>query len=242
MHINFTSDIAKEGPKILIMGESGVGKTFCASSLPNLDRTLFINVENGTKTLQDFNIPVINVTKNDHGSSLSWQQRLNRLREVMTYLSKEETRQKFDYVFFDSLTEIGEIFFHTLQEKYPDRNKTMILYGELAQNIEKFIKMVRDLPHYTVVLSALLKSQIDDSQRVKYFCNLKGAIAQVVGKYFDEVYTLRVFKKDNSIVRAFQTEPIDGFEGKSRSGKLNTYEEANLTYILNKINPKEEEC
>jgi len=236
MKIGSTHDSKDDGLKCLIIGQPGVGKTFLASTLPHIERTLFISAENGHRTLADFDIPIIDITKDDDGRALNWNGRLNKLRELRSYLLSDDVQEKYDHIFFDSLTEIGEIFFHTLQEKYPDKNKTIVLYGELSRQVELFIKFVRDLPKFNVFLTALERTEKDDAMRTRYICNLKGSIAWTVPKFFDEVYSLRIFKKEDQIVRAFQTLPIDGYEGKSRSNKLNDYEPANLAQLLEKIN------
>lgn len=234
MLIKSTHDKREEGIKCLIIGQPGAGKTFLASTLDH-QKTLIVNAENGLKTLEEFSIDTVDLTKDDAGQNIAMHLRVERLRQLMMLLSQKEIQEKYDNVFVDSLTEIGEIFYADAEAKYPDIRNGMQKYGELSKNLVSFIKFARDLTMYNVFFTALEKAEKDNVGRTQYICNVRGSICWTISKFFDEVYSLRVFKRDEETVRALVTTPIDGYEGKSRSRKLKEYEQANLGNIMEKL-------
>src|SRR6476620_2753611 len=51
----------KRGAKILLVGPTGVGKTSQLRTLPDFDRTLFIDIEAGDLAVQDLKVPTIRI-------------------------------------------------------------------------------------------------------------------------------------------------------------------------------------
>ena len=60
-------------------------------------------------------------------------------------------------------------------------------------------------------------------------------LAQNLPYLFDEVLALRIDKQDDETIRFLQTQADNQWSAKDRSGKLDQFEEANLSKIISKI-------
>ncbi len=215
MQINKTSDKKKTRISILNYGPSGIGKTSLASSL---EKTLIISAESGLLSLKKFDIDYVTVNS------------IKDLREIITML-----KQGTDYknIFIDSITEISRIVLDELNQEYPDRKDTFVLYGEYAKLMRGIVISFRDLEPYDVILTALPKVEKDETNKRFTTCDLTGKIASQLPAYFDEVFYYDFVGEENT--RALLTQGSDKIVAKDRSGRLKKYEKPNLQAIINKI-------
>jgi len=230
MNITSTENLGTQALKILVFGEAGVGKTTLAGTAP--EPTLIISAEAGLLSLQSKKIDVIDITRDDKGEMIPPEKRIARLGEVFVYLNTEEARKKYKVLFLDSLTEINQNLLSQLNVEYPDRKDSLPMYGDLAKKMRSLVKSFRDLPFYSVVMTAL--SEIDkDENGVRYIGpQLVGKFSTQVGAMFDECFYLHVDKDGK---RVLVTEKSDRVLAKDRSGKLLPAEPADLKQIFKKI-------
>jgi hypothetical protein len=86
-----------------------------------------------------------------------------------------------------------------------------------------------------IFYTALEKVDKDELNRRFMLPDIVGSIAHKCPAYFDFVFNLRVFEKDNIKVRKLLTRAQDGYLCKDRSGELSEYEDANLGLIIKKV-------
>lgn len=221
MKITSTKDVAAQRLTCLVYGNPGIGKTSLAKTCPG--RTLIISAESGLLSLAGSEIDVVEITK--------WSE----THEVFNFLMTEEAKQTYQWIFIDSLTELGQRLIENLKTRYPDRKDALKMWGEYAEVMTGFVKAVRDIRPYSVVFTALPSVEKDDVGRTRYAVDLNGKISTRLPAFFDEVFALRMFDdEERGPVRLLQTVESDGWIAKDRSGKLATYEEPDLGIISSK--------
>jgi phage nucleotide-binding protein len=222
MEIKSTNTVSIKRATILITGVSGSGKTFLARSLPEKE-VLIISLESGLMSLMGTNISVIEV-KNK-----------KELDEVMKFLGSSEN--KFKYIFFDSLSELGELLLFELKQdpKFQDPRNTLQLYGKYNEQITSYIKYVRDLPQ-NVILTCLEANTTDGLEKVVTFHLPGSAIKNSLKSFIDICLHLKIFEGDDKKkVRKLVTSSEESVISKDRSGKLRAYEDVDLHNLFNKI-------
>jgi hypothetical protein len=230
MNITSTYNSGATSLKMVIFGESGVGKTTLASTLK--EPTLVISAEAGLLSLAHAKIDVIDISMNDQGAILAPELRIARLGEVYTYLITPEARAKYKWIFIDSITEISQNLVAQLQKEFPDRKDSLVLYGENAKRMKSLVKSFRDLPYYNVVFTALSSVEKDENGQRFTGIDVIGKLSSTLPSYFDEVFYLH---SDGEGKRTLVTEKSEKLVAKDRSGKLNKLEPADLSVIVSKI-------
>lgn len=214
MEITNTSEIEEEGMISLICGPSGAGKTYALGTLPE-NETLIISNESGLLSLKGRSIDVWKVSS------------VEDLTEAYRKL-KEGT--DYNYVCIDSLTEISDMCFASLEPNYT-KQQNFDLYKEFSKRMTSIIKAFRDLKHYKVFMTTLLKDTedgfiIDVAQK---------SLGYKIPCYFDFVWLVKSFKKDDKTVRALVSDNTVLSFLKARSNKIEEYEKVNLTDIVKRV-------
>lgn len=241
MNINNTQNTGVSVLKILVFGESGVGKTTLAGTIN--EPTLIISAEAGLLSLGNKKIDVIDLSLDDNGNVIPKEKRIARLGEVYQYLTSDACRKKYKWIFIDSLTEINQNLLEQLNLEFPERKDSLPMYGELAKRMRSLVKTFRDLPYYNVVFTALSETDKDENGQRFIGISLVGSFSTKIAAFFDEVLYLHADRDaDGNTKRILVTEKSDKLMAKDRSGKLNKFEEPNLALIASKINqqPKKE--
>lgn len=223
MEITNTQGLHSSQVKMLVYGQSGIGKTSLMGTLEPSE-TLIISAESGLLCLADKAIDVIEVKSYE------------AVRAAFAYLSKGEDEGKYKYVAIDSLTEISDMLVKHLKAKDEYRNPSNVLkmWGEFSESIVGLIKAFRDLPRH-VVFSAL-SDDVNDGGIITKLPLISGNKAQkLLSSFFDEVFYLSI-NQDNE--REIFTQPTHHFIAKDRSGKLAPTEAPNLMQIIAKIQGK----
>lgn len=233
MRIISTNSINENKIKCVIAGLSGAGKTSQAATLKKAGhRPLIISAESGLRSLSDFDIDYIDVTRDDAGNLIPKEQRIKRLMDVYNLVNTPEIKEKYDTLFPDSLSELCQLMFDGIRAQHPDNKDNMIVYGLLAQKMKDLLRAFRDIPGYHVVFTCLTKIEKDPEGRRFAGFELIGSISDKLAGYFDEVLYLRINQEGK---REFVCSGTDSIVAKDRSGKLDKIEPGDLGKIFNKI-------
>ncbi len=149
MAIKFTStkDVTK-AVKILVYGESGVGKTRLTATCPN---PVIISSEKKLISLKDFNIPVILIENHED------------LEEAYTFLTTSKKAKKFETIVLDSVSDIAEAILAYFKENPVDGNThPQAAYGMLADETLPLIKKFRDIADKHIYFIAKAKRYKDE--------------------------------------------------------------------------------
>lgn len=231
MKISNTKLASNNFIKALIYGASGNGKTTLAKTIADY-RPVILNAEGGLMSLAGSDIDVIDVATDDSGKLVPITDRAARVKAAYVYLNSDEARAKYNTVFIDSLTEIGQIVHAMVAKEFPERKDALVLWGEYNSKMRDLIKAFRDLPGYHVVFTCLSKVEKDDSGKRYAAFDLQGGIAEKLPGFFDIVSYLRVNQEGE---RELICQPQDAITAKDRSSKLNKIEPANLGSLFDKI-------
>lgn len=230
MKFKSTKNIASERFVSLVAGQSGIGKTTLAKTLPEPhDRTLIISAESGLLCLSGTDIPVFEVSPDSPWESLT---------EVFEYLNTDEAKERFRFLFIDSLTEIAQLILAELKRdpKLGDAKNGFVLWGSYADRMTKIIKIFRDFKPYSVVFTCLTTTEKDGLTLIDDFSMPGQSVKDALKSYFDLVLHYQVFTdEEGGKHRKLITDMEVSRLAKDRSGLLETYEDANLETIINKI-------
>lgn len=208
------------GIKLLVYGDSFVGKTFLCSTAP---KPLVISAESMLRSLQDFDIPVIEI------------ETVKDLQKAYTLISEKKKFRQFKTICLDSLSEIAEVILSTEKLTVKDKRQA---YSELLEQTLSIIKKFRDMKNKNIYFAAKQIEIKDPITGIGTF--LPSMPGQRLGPqlkyYFDEVFNLQIVRKNGKqkrrlLTRATSTHP----HPHDRSNNLEKYEKPNLTYIFNKI-------
>ena len=236
------SKVSQNTPRVnmLIYGESGIGKTRLAGSadaVPDMRRTLFIDVEGGTLTLRDLYPDIESVRVR------SWAE----MQSV--YEALFDGKHDFTTVIIDSLTEIQKMsmdgIMRKLVEEYDDRSAEVPGLREWNINLEqtrKFVRAFRDLPMNTI-FTALVKTDKDQrTGTVKRKPSLSGKLADEVSGFLDIVVYLYAKEIDGENKRILLCSQTENTVAKDRTNKLPmTMEEPTMNDIWQILNKTTEE-
>lgn len=224
MEIKSTKTVSSERVVALIVGPSGIGKTSLARTLPESD-TLIISAESGLLCLAGTNYDVAEIKT------------MSELKEVFLYLMEEKTKKKYKNIFIDSLTELGEVLLSELKnsKEFADPKMALKMYGQYNDDFTEFVKAVRDLKPYSIFFTCLNAFEKDGMQLVEEF-NFPGAKVKAnIKAWFDLVLKYEVFDNEGKKFRMLISDMSINPLSKDRSGKLDAYENANLSDIKEKI-------
>jgi phage nucleotide-binding protein len=205
--------VDQQGAKILIYGQAGAGKTFATQSMPG--KVLVISAEAGLLSIKDApNVSAIEVANYDD------------LREVYAALRSGEL--VYDSVCLDSVSEISEILL--VHEKGRNKDGRMA-YQNVSEAVTSLMRSFRDLDMHVLFIC---KEGKENNDGVFFFGPKMASkpLGDAITYFFDEVLALRVIPV---AARWLQSRIGQGYTAKDRSGKLEAFEEPNLTALIAKL-------
>lgn len=215
--------------KGIVIGVAGIGKTSLIRTIPENERVCVVSAEAGLLCVADL-VKCKRIEGFEIGS-------FSEMAEVFNYLMTPEAREKFQWVFIDSLTEISSRCVEAMKAKYPNKSDSFNLWGEYTDKMTGLIKAYRDIPFYNVVFTCLEQVEQDDLKRRFYGPSISGSgLKERLPSYFDEVlYMTSLKNSEGQEYRAFICQPWDKYPAKDRSGKLSITEMPSLSSIKSKI-------
>jgi phage nucleotide-binding protein len=222
--ITTTKDYGVSGVKVLVYSAAGVGKTVLSSTAPN---PLIISAESGLLSLQDHDIPVIEVKS------------VEDVNDVYEWVTSSKEAGQYETLCLDSVTEIAEVLLSEFKAETKDARQA---YGQLADEMSKTIRSFRDLKGKNVYFTAKMVRAANEDGITVYYPMMPGkTMTNGLSFFFDEVFALRIGKLgDGTTYRYLQTQPDLQYDAKDRSGRLKMVEEPDLTKVFNKIRMKKE--
>lgn len=220
MNVTNTKDLHSHQVKVMVYGQSGIGKTTLLGTLPESE-TLIISAESGLLCLQDKSIDVVEAKNYE------------AVRAVFASLTKNEDSGKYKFICIDSLTEISDLLVKNLKarEEYKNPSNALKLWGEFSETIIGLIKAFRDLPRHVVFTA--LSDDVNDGGIITKKPMISGNKAQqLMPSFFDEVFYISVNEDKQRVIN---TQPSHQFVAKDRSGKLDAAEQPDLMNIIRKI-------
>jgi hypothetical protein len=208
------------GIKVLVHGRAGVGKTTLCATAPS---PLILSAEAGLLSLAHVDIPAIIIRS------------FIELNEAYRFIAESEHAKDFQTICLDSITEIAEQCLTAEKAKTRDPRKA---YGEMQDEVTKWIKAFRDLQGKHVYFSAKQDAMKDEITGVTlYGPRMPGRqLGPLLPYMFDEVMSLEMGRTAEGVeYRYLRTKTSIQYEAKDRSGRLDEYEEPHLGKIFAKI-------
>jgi hypothetical protein len=235
MTITFTTveqTTRQSGVKLLVYGKPKVGKTSLIASCPN---PLIISAERGLLSLRNMpnmgKVPVIEV----HGMS--------EFEEVFQWCLKSADAKKFDTFALDSITEIAEVCL--LEEKAITRAKAkggkpnnFEPYAELQEKIMGALRGFRDMPNKNVLFIGQEEFDKDETTGMMIYRPVMPGkqLTRQLPYVFDEILQLvRFTTPEGQPYNALRTIADAQNTAGDRSGKLDPWEQADISQIIRKI-------
>jgi len=158
---------------------------------------------------------------------------MDSLKEAYQFVASKEANE-FKSVAIDSISEIAEVVLSAEKKIAKDVRQA---YGQLQEQVTDLIRAFRDLSGKNVYMSAKMEKQQDESGRILYGPSMPGnKLGQQLAYFFDECFALRVEKdEEGKPQRALMCDSDGLWSAKDRSGKLSPWEQADLSFIINKI-------
>lgn len=218
--VNTRNEARLHGIKVLVYAKSGYGKTYLARTAPS---PIILSAESGVLSLGDIDLPMVKVKT------------VKDLEEFYSFITSNPQAQQFQTIYIDSLTEIAEVVLANSKAVVKDPRQA---YTKLMDDMLPLIKAYRDIPNKHVVMTAKQEANKDELTGIV----LQGPMmpgnkmGQQLPYLFDEVFRLGIGKTTTNVeYRYLQTAPDLQYEGKDRSGVLDSMEPPDLTHIFNKI-------
>jgi len=248
----------KTGAKILIIGQSGVGKTSLLRTMPPqmLEKTLFVDIEAGGIAVSDLKVASVRPRRweecRDFGCALGG---FNAALPATAAYSEAHFNEvmknpafaqltSYQNLFVDSLTAVSRLSFAWAEqqpEAFTDRGRKDLraIYGLHARTMLGWLNQLQHARERNVIFVAVLEKNVDDLNIASWQPQIEGGkTGRELPAIVDEIITMQwIDFGDRKPVRAFVcTNPNPwGYPAKDRSGRLEQLEPPNLGALIEKL-------
>ncbi len=222
MIIRSSADVGNDGIKCLIYGRSGVGKTPTLATAPT---PIILSGEKGLLSIKRCNPPVPYIEFTNY----------KELCDAYSWASNSHEARQFYTIGLDSLTEVSDVI---LAKEIPKGNAHGRAYGETYNQVLTLVRAIQNIQGHSVIVVAKEEYDTDTSTGTKIFQPAfpGNKLGQATPYFFDETFRMLVGKDSTGKdVRYFRTRLSATEAARDRSGMLDEFEPANLTYIFKKI-------
>lgn len=223
-----TSDFKSDRITMCVYGESGSGKTTLIKTLPG--KVCVVNAENGLLSIAGESIDVYDITVGKDGTTLPMNQRYMKLMHALDNVFPDTD---YDWLVFDSLSEISQCLYEHLVKKHP--NMGIPFWTDLSKETSGLVRRLRDYKPFNILMLALDTGVELESGRKVLSVDVNGKSGIKVPALIDELFYLKVYLEDGKEVRKLFTSNHNNIIAKDRSDKLDKMEDPDLTMIINKI-------
>ena len=231
VEVGDTSQRPIDSLNIIVVGESGVGKTRLASTTPDPTRTLVIDSEHGLLSLKKYPVKFVSIAdQEDKIAALS-----------RTYLHIKQNINDYDWVIIDSFTEILDSYLDYQEalevELAIEQKRNVNGYAHYNAVVAKAKEVIAKFKMLKVhVVFVCLQSKVIVGDYIVKGPMLPGrTLPSKIGALFDIVLNMQVGEVSGEKRRLFQTCINTDALAKDRSGDLKPWEPAHLGHILAKI-------
>lgn len=213
----------------LVIGSSGTGKTRLMSTVPEGDTVCALSAERGLRSVRPYVLA-------------GWihEYRIKSVRDLqdgLKALNTEAFRERYQWVFLDSLTEMAAIYKKELEDKNSGQPLDFKGWGMYDRTMSALVRTLHDLDHYNVIVICAETTDYDDAKRRFVAPAMPGKqLKEILPHIFDQVFhaVLEIDAKGHENYLLY-TKKRPGLPGKDRSGKLDPIEQPNLAQIKAKI-------
>lgn len=210
--------MTKDTVKMLVYGDPGVGKTVFSCSG---DRTIFIDVEGGSLSIQK-RIKAKKVVR----------KRFDTFDEIEEFVrGLREKGSKADTLVIDSITELQKKLMDSIVAQHPEVKRpygdglTVGDWGYNTERMRRFIRMARDLDMNVIFTALAMDEKNEMTGAVKTLPKMSSKLSADVCGYVDIVgylYVDNVTDEDGESmpVRRMLVQPVGMYYAKDRSGAL----------------------
>jgi len=194
MNIIKPKDLVSKNAKILIYGQSGIGKTYLAGSIKE---AVILDLEKGSASVKNKDIDVLEISN---------------AREFKEAIIWVKDQKKYKTIIIDSFTRYSEMLFLALKDLYPDKKDGMNLWGDFDVVSRKRTEEILSIPKNIVV--TLLEEPVNDGGMLRKYPMYKAnKFKQMLPSYFDLVTHLTINDEGKRIM---VNKPTNDATGKNR--------------------------
>ena len=210
----------KAGVKVLGYGQSGAGKTLAIATAP---APVILSAESGLLTLAKFDIPFIHITSLED---------LTKAYNLVT----GSVGKNFQTICLDSISEIAETCLAAEKRKTKDPRQAYTKSNDLIAGI---IRSFRDIQGKNVYFTAKEEWNKDEQTGAMMFGpSMPGKqLTKDIPYFFDVVLRFEIITDPATGAQSHWVRTVGDMNNvaKNRGGKLDKWEQPNLSNIFNKL-------